>query len=113
MEVPRPSQGYWQLVARGLSIEKEPLPDRTGKVPDELVLLPRGVRSEKREAAEEAVSVAKAEPKVAAALTVLDGADAGQGAATSAPLESQDPDLRATAERAVLDVIRQATRIGF
>ena len=26
MEVPRPSQGHWQLVARGLAIEKEPLP---------------------------------------------------------------------------------------
>lgn len=42
MEVPRPSQGHWQLVARGKTIEKEPLPDRTGNIPNELVFLPQG-----------------------------------------------------------------------
>ena len=113
MEVPRPSQGHWQLVARGLAIEKEPLPERTRKVPDELTLIPQGVRSEKKKAARETVVVAKAEGMQAEAPKVVDVEGVGNAAATPAPRESQEPDLAWAAERAVLDMIRQATRIDF
>ena len=113
MEVPRPSQGHWQLVARGLAIEKEPLPERTRKVPDELTLIPQGVRSEKKKAARETVVVAKAERTQTEAPKVVDVEGVGNAAATLAPRESQEPDLVRAAERAVLDMIRQATRIDF
>src|SRR5688572_8129447 len=47
MEVPRPTQGHWQLVARGASIQREPLPEPTGDIPTEWPLLPLGVREAK------------------------------------------------------------------
>src|SRR5690348_5591284 len=44
MEVPRPSQGHWQLIARGQTIEMEPLPARTSNVPADFLFTAEGVR---------------------------------------------------------------------
>jgi hypothetical protein len=46
MAVPRPGQGHWQWIAHGIVIEREPLPERTDNMPDELASLPLGGRKE-------------------------------------------------------------------
>lgn len=115
MEVPRPGPAHWPLIARGYQIEKEPLLQRRGGIPGELVLLPQGARQEKRATARGAVAVAKTEREEPDAPKAVERQEVGEnaGAIPGPTGRRQESDLPQAVERAVLDIIRQATRIDF
>src|SRR6266404_4017024 len=111
MEVPRPSQGHWQLIARGQVMEKEPLPERTRNIPEELVLLPQGVRQKRTVSATGAVDSKRKEVNA----PIVERQEVGEkpAATTASSDQSNEFAPSGAAERAVLDIIRQATRIDF
>jgi hypothetical protein len=114
MDVPRPGQGYWQSIARGHRVEKEPLPARIGNCPEELVLLPQGVREEKSATARKTVDGVKTEREEPDTPKEIGRQQVEEKVATPAPTgQRQDFNLAQEAHRAVLDIIRQATRIDF
>lgn len=114
MEVPRPSQGYWQLIALREQVAKEPLPERKDHVPNEWVLLPHGVRQEKTEQ-RRTVAVEIVAQKEKDGSEVIERQRLEEKVPpTSVPITTgQEPDLRKATERAVLDMIRQAVKIDF
>jgi hypothetical protein len=97
MDIPRPSQGYWQLIALGHTVEKTPLPDRTERIPQELVLLPQGVRP----------------VKIPAAKNVAAVAEAVQKPPETPKVPGQQANLSQAAEGVILDLLRQARKIDF
>jgi hypothetical protein len=46
MDVPRPSQGHWQMVALGSPVERDPLPERTRHPPRAGIVAARGAPGE-------------------------------------------------------------------
>ncbi len=113
MEVPRPCQGHWQMIALGRTVASDPLPEREKTIPSEVELLPRGVRREKKGASAEAAPVDVAEPKgqeVPKVTTARQDLDVKSPVPKTA---GQEFDLSRAAEQAVLDIIRQARRIDF
>jgi len=106
LDVPRPGPGHWQLIARGRVIEKEPLPERKQARPNEFVLMPP--KHSKRQKA------ASSTP----AITSGENIQANQPSQPTEPdpkeiKKSNAEDLLIVAERAVLDMLRQAPKIDF
>jgi hypothetical protein len=97
MEIPRPSQGHWQAIALGHTIEKPPLPARTEITPQQLVLLPQGVRQVKTPTPKENPTVADAVRKLPEIPNT----------------PRQQVNLSQAAEEAILDLMRQAKKIDF
>jgi hypothetical protein len=97
MDIPRPGQGYWQVIALGHTVQKSPLTPRTENIPHELVLLPQGVRPVKIPTAKEIPGVVEAVQK------------------PPEPPEAprQHKSLSEAADDAILDLLRQARKIDF
>jgi len=109
LQIPRPGPGHWVLVARGFQVEREPLLELTANLPQETGVALAGVSPEERAAA----LVPPARARRERDQLDLAGLVTDETAAKPARAEGQGHYLSQAAERAVLDIIRQATRIDF
>ncbi len=110
MNVPRPSAGHWQMLALRQQIERRLTAERAGHVPEEVLLLPATSRQAKTAVANAGgAAVVTAENNnsdvPSAAESQRPEKQPGAPALGGAVLES---DLPQAADRAVLDVLRQA-----
>jgi hypothetical protein len=97
MEIPRPSQGYWQAIALGHTVKKMPLPASTENIPQEIELLPQGMRR---------IKTSKKE-QVPLLVEVM------RSPLEAPKIHTQAVDLAQAAEKAILDLLRQARKINF
>jgi hypothetical protein len=111
MDVPRPSSGHWQVVARGYEMTREPLPAPRADIPMEMLFSPGGGRLS---------GTGRVERQRMRSQQLKPGNEGVQAAVEverpgSVPLEEPGRafDINQAAERAVLDVIRQARGIDF
>jgi hypothetical protein len=105
IEVPRPGPGHWQMIARGYEIQREPLPEPARDVPSEVALVPldKTIR----------VQRTKAQPASSDPIGSKESATAAPESAAVAAPPAVECNLPKAVERAVLDIIRQATKIDF
>lgn len=102
MEIPRPSQGHWQLVKLGCVPEEQSLPIATEGIPLEVYLIP------KSESREEATATARPATEVSlSSCTVL-----GESS-TSVRQQTKAEDAPTVADQAVLNLLRQAKKLDF
>ncbi len=109
--VPRPGQGHWQLVARGQILERDALPTPAEDTPREIELLPPGRRPKK--ALHQPTNSRSETPERDKAPGTL--APNPEVESRGSPSVNEEPRTKIDifVERALLDMLRQATKIDF